>query len=142
LFTKTGAVYEVNDCCEILKVKDATILAEYQEDFYANTPAVTVKNHGTGNAYYVAARIHADVWASIYTEMLENAGITAKALDENIEYHVRSGEEGTYEFYLNLSKEPVTQENVQGFNLVTEENVTGTLCLEGYGVAVIKRENA
>ena len=141
-FTKTGAVYEVNDCCEILKVKDATILAEYQEDFYANTPAVTVKNHGTGNGYYVAARIHADVWASIYTEMLENAGITAKALDENIEYHVRSGEEGTYEFYLNLSKEPVTQENVQGFNLVTEENVTGTLCLEGYGVAVIKRENA
>lgn len=137
-FTRTGAVCEVRDCCEILKVKDAAVLAEYQEDFYANTPAVTMKNHGAGNAYYVAARINAKDLAPIYAEMLENAGITAKNVNENIEYHVRSGEEGTYEFYLNLSAQPAAQEGVQGLDLVTGEIVNGTLNLDGYGVAVVK----
>lgn len=137
-FTRTGAVCEVRDCCEILKVKDAAVLAEYQEDFYANTPAVTMKNHGAGNAYYVAARINAKDLAPIYAEMLQNAGITAKNVNENIEYHVRSGEEGTYEFYLNLSAQPAAQEGVQGLDLVTGEIVNGTLNLDGYGVAVVK----
>lgn len=137
-FKNSDKLCLVKDCCEILKVKDAAVLAEYQEDFYANTPAVTMKSHGNGNAYYIAARIDAQDMVDIYKKMLQDAGIVAKNVDKNIEYHVRSGEEGTYEFYLNLSNQPVTQEGVEGLDMVTGEIISGTLQLNGYGVAVIK----
>lgn len=138
-YSDSGVVCEIKDYCEILKIKDAVTLAKYQQDFYENTPAVTVKNHGAGNAYYVAARIAAKDMVVLYEKMLEDAGIVAKKPSPDIEYHVRSGEEGTYEFYLNLSDKPVIQENVYGFDLASQETITGTLHLDGYGVAVVKR---
>lgn len=137
-FTDTGDTCQVYDCCEILKIKDATVLATYADDFYENTPAFTVKNHGNGNAYYLAARINAENLAHYYKIMLKNAGIPAKTVADSIEYHIRKGEEGTYEFYLNLSSNPVTQDDVHGYNFVTDKIIQGTLTLEGYGVAVIK----
>ena len=54
--------YSAKDYCEILKVQDALVLAEYTSDFYANTPAITVKQTGKGKAYYVAARSGQDFY--------------------------------------------------------------------------------
>ena len=137
-YTATGKIAEVTDCCEILKVTDAQVLAEYEEDFYQGTPAITVKNHGEGNAYYVAARIPAKDMVPLLEDMLNDAGITAKKMPENIEYHVRSGEEGTYEFYLNIAAAPVAVPNVKGYDLVSQKDVDGTILLDGYGVAVVR----
>lgn len=137
--TYDGQISEVTDCCEILKVQDAVVLANYMDDFYKNTPAVTVKSHGTGNAYYVAARIPAKDMVPLLEEMLHNTGITADKMPETIEHHVRSGEEGTYDFYLNISSEPASVEAVKGYEMISGQNTDGTLTLDGYGVAVVKR---
>ena len=54
-----------------------------------------------------------------------------------MECHVRSGEEGVYEFYLNWNKEEMAVSGVKGRDMVTGAEITDTLTLPGYGIAVV-----
>ncbi|MBP1571082.1 MAG: beta-galactosidase [Oscillospiraceae bacterium] len=135
-----GTVCEVKDCCEVLKLKDAQVLAEYTEDFYKDTPAVTVKKHGKGNAYYYAARVSAKDMVPIFEQMCKDAGVALEKMPETITHHVRYGEEGTYHFYLNISNQPAEVCAAKGTDLLTEKAVDGNISLEPYGVAVVKAE--
>lgn len=133
-----GAACEVKDYAEYLQVRDAEVLAVYLEDYYKDCAAVTRKAYGKGNAYYVAARIAPEDMAPIFARMLEEARIPMQKLPEQVGCYVRTGEEGVYSFYLNYSKEPVTVESVQGYEMLTERETAGTLSLESYGVAVVR----
>ena len=135
-----GKVCEVYDCCEVLKIKDAQVLATYTEDFYKDTPAVTVKNYGKGNAYYYAARVSAADMVPLFRQMCADAGVVLENLPETVTHHVRYGEEGTYHFYLNISNQPAECEVVKGVDLLTDNAVCGKTSLEPYGVVVVKAE--
>ncbi len=139
---KDGSRWEVRDYAEILKVADAEVLGVYTDDFYAGGAALTCKRTEKeglrGAAYYMAARTEASAMRPLFERLLADAGIAVKRLPEGVEYHVRTGEEGVYEFYLNCTPEPVTVEDVKGVDLVTGNAVGGSLELGGYGAAVIK----
>lgn len=136
---KDGSRWEVVDYAEILKVQDAEVLGTYTDDFYQGSAAVTCKSHGKGNAYYVAARTSAGEMRPLFEKMLADAGILVRKLPEGVEYHVRSGEEGSYEFYLNCNTEPVKIAGVNGLDMVTDREVREEMTLPGYGVAVIRQ---
>ena len=133
-----GGKWEVVEYAEILRVQDARILGAYTGDFYQGTAAVTCKSHGKGNAYYVAARTSAAQMRPLFEKMLAAAAIPVRKLPEGVEYHVRSGEEGTYEFYLNCTETDVVISGVNGTDLVSNAEITGTLRLTKYGVAVVR----
>lgn len=132
-----GSTWEVTDYAEILRVKDAQVLAKYTEDFYADTAALTCKEYGKGKAYYMAARVKPEEMQPLFERMLTDAGIPLRKLPEGMECHVRTGEEGSYTFYLNGNAEAVEVTDVEGTDLLTDEKVHGTLTLPGYGVAVL-----
>ncbi|MCM1213489.1 MAG: beta-galactosidase [Lachnospiraceae bacterium] len=132
-----GRIWEVADYAEILRVKDARVLARYTEDFYADTAALTCREYGKGKAYYMAARVKPEEMASLFEQMLADAGIPVKKLPHGVERHVREGEDGVYAFYLNGNAEAAEVEGVEGVDLLTDAKVQGTLTLPGYGVAVI-----
>ena len=60
-----------------------------------------------------------------------------RKLPEGVEYHVRSGEEGNFAFYLNGTTREVTLSGVKGRDLVTDTEIEDSLTLPGYGVAVV-----
>lgn len=156
--------WEVRDYAEILRVQDAQVLGTYGSDFYEGTAALTCKEHpvegtcdcsvaqndaekcgetkGCGRAYYAAARCSAEQMRPLFERMLADGGIPVKRLPDGVEYHVRVGEEGTYEFYFNCNTQPVTLEGVKGINPETGEAVDGVLTLPGYGTAVIRHTGA
>lgn len=138
-FAENGS-WEVKDYAEILRVQDAEVLGTYGSDFYEGTAALTCKKYGQGKAYYAAARSSAEQMHPLFEQMLRDGGIALKELPENVEYHIREGEEGTYEFYLNCGTEPVMLEGVEGVNAESGETVNGSLMLDGYGVAVIREK--
>ena len=86
----------------------------------------------------MAARTTGEQMMPLFEKMLADAGIPVRKLPQGVEYHVRSGEEGRYEFYLNCTTEEQTVSDVNGKDLVTDTQITGTLALQGYGVAVVK----
>lgn len=134
-----GKVWEVADYAEILRVKDARVLAAYTEDFYAGTAALTCREHGKGKAYYMAARVKPEEMQSLFEQMLADAGIPVRKLPDGVECHVRTGEEGTYAFYLNGNCEAVEIMDAEGTDMLTGAKVQGALTLPGYGVAVLAR---
>lgn len=137
---KGGREGEVRDYAERLIVKDAEVLGTYKDDFYAGEPAVTVRQSGKGHAYYVGCRVDAKRLGELFEAMLEAAGVEMRQLPKDVQYHVRYGENVTYEFYFNMGTEKVIVPNVKGRNLLTGEETLQELPLGPYGVAVVARE--
>lgn len=118
----------IHDYAEILRVSDTDILAKYDKDFYAGTPAITCKNFGKGKAYYVGARIDMDSMSGLFKTMLKETNTTYLALPAGIEYHKREDENGkAIEFYLNVTENEIT------FNMTDNTQVT----LKPYGVKIV-----
>lgn len=118
----------IHDYAEILRVSDAEILAKYDKDFYAGTPAITCKSFGKGKAYYVGARIDMDSMSDLFKTMLEETNTTYLTLPNGIEYHKREDESGkVIEFYLNVTENEIT------FDMTDNEQIT----LKPYGVKIV-----
>jgi len=118
----------IHDYAEILRVSDTDILAKYDKDFYAGTPAITRKNFGKGKAYYVGARIDMDSMSGLFKTMLKETNTTYLTLPAGIEYHKREDESGkAIEFYLNVTENEIT------FNMTDNTQVT----LKPYGVKIV-----
>lgn len=118
----------IHDYAEILRVSDTDILAKYDKDFYAGTPAITCKNFGKGKAYYIGARIDMDSMSGLFKTMLKETNTTYLTLPAGIEYHKREDESGkAIEFYLNVTENEIT------FNMTDNTQVT----LKPYGVKIV-----
>lgn len=132
-----GTKSVVKDYADILRVKDAEVLGVYEDDFYAGTPAVTVKHFGKGNAYYVGARMEGPAMTKLFAKMLTQAGICISQISHGVEVHTRKDQEMEYVFYLNVTDGEKDVEKVKGKNLLTDEEVNGVLHLKAFEVAVI-----
>jgi beta-galactosidase len=132
-----GSLAEVRDYAEILRVADAEVLGTYDSDFYAGTPALTVKKYGNGSAYYLAARMEMSKMSDLFMEMLRNANIPFQKLPSGVECHRRYSDNNTYTFYLNTGDAPVELSDIHGINLLNNKKTDGTLRLNKYEVAVI-----
>lgn len=128
----------IKDYAEILRVNNASVLATYGQDFYKGTPVVTANNYGKGTAYYVGARIAQSKMRDIFIQMAQKAGIEYKKLPLGVEYHKRTTDGESYEFYLNNTESSVVVEDVNGTNLLNDKKVNGILELEKYEIAVVE----
>lgn len=136
---ESGRDWEVFEYAEILRVQDAKVLGAYTDDFYQGSAALTCKSHGKGKAWYVAARTSAAAMRPLFERMLTDAGIPVRKLPQGVECHVRSGEEGVYEFYLNWNAEAALVSGVKGTDILSGEALDGNLELPTYGIAVVRQ---
>jgi len=127
---------EVRDYAEILRVKDAEILATYESDFYAGSAAVTRKQYGEGVAYYFGCRVASTDMQQIFAQILAEAGVATREL-YGVEYHVRVADDKTYEFFLNYTSCEQVLEGVSGEELLSGVCVEGTLTMASGAVAVV-----
>ena len=125
----TGKSVAVHDYEELLRDVTADVLAIYENDYMAGTPAITRNAYGKGCAWYVAARVDQDDIRPIYEEMLDNAGIDHTLLPEGLEKTSRYSDNVRYDFYLNCTAEPLTVENVSGTALLGPAAEGGRLTL-------------
>lgn len=136
--TEEETVWDVTDYAELLRVTDAEILGNYTDDFYKGSPALTSKKYGLGKAYYQAARCSLSQMSGFFEKLLEEAKIETKQLPRGIEFHKRYGTEGVYEFYLNISEEDIVLNNIHGENVISQEQLDGSVKIEPKGYLVIK----
>lgn len=131
--------YSVKDYCELIQVQDAQVLAEYTEDFYKGTPAVTVKESGKGKAYYVAARADEDCMEHILLQIWEEQKIPLQKLPVGVEYHKRENETYSYEFYINYTEELQTiSRETKGIDCLTGAVVEGEYQMEPMSSLIVK----
>ncbi len=108
--TSNGATFEGRDFCEILHSEGAEVLATYQSEFYAGTPALTVNRYGKGSAYYQAFRDCGDFKDSVLSELLEGLCVERALhvpLPKGVSAHARYDGERRYVFVENYTGAPV-----------------------------------
>lgn len=133
-----GKTYKLTDYAELIHAKGAKVLAQYDSDFYAGMPALTVNEFGSGKAYYVAGRFGTDFLKDFYAALCAERGIRTYDLPYGVTAAARTDGETEYVFVMNFTPcdKSVTMEGVD-FN--TNEAVsTFTLPAHGYRILVKK----
>ncbi len=136
-----GTEFEANVFADLLEgTGTGEVVGTYTSDYYAGSGALVSNSYGKGKAYY---------YGSAFTEesarvFFEKLGVLSPYKDivelpEGCELAVRSGENGTYLFVLNYDKNPAEFTlHKEGTDLYSQNKVSGTVKLDGYGTAVIQ----
>ena len=133
-----GKSIAVHDYQELLRDVTATVLASYEEDYTAGTPAICKNTYGKGCAYYIACRVNQSDIESIYTDMLDAAHVAYDKLPVGIEKHTRYADDITYDFYLNSTQNPVKIDGITGTELLTNTVADGSYVVGPISSAIIK----
>jgi beta-galactosidase len=140
--------YEVFHFCELIHAEGAEILARYGKDWYAGRPALTHNRYGKGNSWHVAARTERRFLHDLYGAVLRETGIqgvlgTGTELPEGVSVQERSNGKESFLFVMNFNEHPVDVELGDGprFDMLGGTEVKGTLSLDRYGFAALKRSS-
>jgi beta-galactosidase len=99
--------HPVREYCERVHPEGATVLATFENDFYAGMPALTVNRHGAGRAYYLAARPAADAFHDGFARGLVRELKLSRNLDvdlpEGVTVQRREGGGRTFLFLHNFA---------------------------------------
>lgn len=107
--TYSGTRYPADLMCDLMHLEGAQALANYEEDFYAGTPAVTVNKYGLGKAYYVGTHSDEMFYQTWMRELFAQTGISPiQHTPAGVEAAVRENAGGRYLFLLNHTAEEKT----------------------------------
>lgn len=133
--------YQAIDTCSVIHAQGSKVLATYTDQYFADSPALTVNTFGKGKAYYIAARTEGPFLADLYSviarelNLKRNCNIT---LPPGVTAQKRTDGEREFVFLMNFKTEPVTVELDQNYQeLIACEMVNGTITMEPYGVKVL-----
>lgn len=131
------------DCgllCDLIHSEGAEVLAQYGSDFYKGMPVLTVNKFGQGQAYYVASSPEASFLEGFMSNLCEEKGIKSllpPTAGVEVARRVKNGM--SYLFVLNHNAEAAEVEvGSEKLDLLTGERVTGTLTVQGRGVAILE----
>lgn len=129
--------YKLSKLCDLVKLSTASVLAEYQHDFYANNPALTVNNLGKGKAYYLCANPEQTFYSDFYDEITKEANVQPSIdalLPKGVTATLRKGKRDIA-IVQNFNPEPAEVIlNHPVTDMETGEKITETLNIPTYGV--------
>ncbi|WP_100406442.1 beta-galactosidase [Bacillus solitudinis] len=137
--------YEAIELCDLIHLEGAEALAYYQEDFYANQPALTVNYLGKGKAYYIASRNQEPFHTDFLSQVIKQEGIKRVIntdLPEGVTAQMRSDGENEYVFLSNFGEreQKVSLTDAYYVDLLNAEPVASELTLTQYEVRLLKRK--
>jgi len=119
--------FEAKHLIEHIHLETAKSLATYTSDIFKDTPAITQNNHGSGSAYYIAARTEHTFNSQFYKYITEEYQITKIVPDVpyGLSITSRYDDNHTYVFVMNfLNKENIfVLPNTHWRNLITNETI-------------------
>ena len=144
-FGEVAGEYPCSHICDLIHLEGAQALASYGQDFYRGRPALTVRRHGAGRAYYLATQVGPDTLAALCRAWIGDAGIVSPLghrTPPGIETTRRVSPGGeTLLYVLNHNKTPVSVSLPEGafVDLITGRSLAQDLDLAEYGVAILVR---
>ncbi|WP_462410850.1 beta-galactosidase [Neobacillus sp. Marseille-QA0830] len=136
--------YELKDYATVIEVNGAEVEGVYQDDYYANTPAVTSHQYGEGKAFYIGGRLEDDFQRDFYQEIIHELSIESAAdvkHGNGVSVQVRRSQEKDYLFIMNFTEQ--SQSVTLGStvkDVITGEELTDHLTLEKYEVRIVEKQ--
>ena len=98
-----GKEYICKCWCDILKTTTAETLANYSNNFYKGSPAVTLNKYGKGYCYYAGTIGGEDFYNDLVGEALKLSDIEYNDLPNNFEITERENDDEIFTFIFNNS---------------------------------------
>ncbi|MDY2996054.1 MAG: beta-galactosidase [Faecalimonas sp.] len=141
-FTYRGKAYPAKLLCDLSHLERAEALSVYEEDFYAQMPAITKNQFGDGRAYYVATRSNEEFYQTLMADICEECGVESLlAPQENLEVTMRRNENGRFLFLLNhADREQETVMTEAGCGLLEKQEYAAgdVVSVPAKGVQIIR----
>lgn len=141
-FTYRGKAYPAKLLCDLSHLEGAEALSVYEEDFYAQMPAITKNQFGDGRAYYVATRSSEEFYQTLMADICEECGVESLlAPQENLEVTMRRNENGRFLFLLNhADREQETVMTEAGCGLLEKQEYAAgdVVSVPAKGVQIIR----
>lgn len=141
---KNNKSYKCTEICDLVHVKEAEVLAEYNEDFYKGRPALTKNNFGKGTAYYICSRMEESFNNEFFSDVINELKIDRNLnvnLPEGISVSTRENDNEKYFFlqnYLNEEKE-VDFESYILKDIITGKEYSGKVKLNPYEILILEK---
>jgi len=138
-----GQEYAAGGFCSVMELRGAEALAVYGDQYYAGTPVATRMDHGAGRAYFLGATGEPELHARLLAMALRDSELEPHPWSsDTIEtIPLQSVEnEPSLSFVLNHAEEPVELDLGEGAtyrDLLTDQEHSGKMRLDGYGVALL-----
>ncbi len=135
-----GKSVPVLEAAELLRDHTAEVLAVYEKDFYAGSPAITRNVTGQGCVYYLGANFSDEFLRQFYFDVLTRAGVApaVAGLPGAVKCAVREGENERYVFLYNFSeREEIVSLPCPAYDLWNGCEITGSLTLAPRGSTVL-----
>lgn len=133
--------FKIKELCDIIHAQTVRVLATYQSDFYSGTPALTVNDFGNGRAYYIAARTGTDFLDAFYNSLANSISlkqVLKTRLPIGVSAMARTDGENDFIFLMNFTEEEQWVDiGTTSKDILTGDDVSGTICLPRYGVKVL-----
>ncbi len=135
--------YDVQHYADLIQLKGAEAVMAYGQEFYANTPAVTVHAFGKGACYYLGARVKEPFLTDFYTGLVKRHSLRSAVqgqIPAGVSAQLRRAGNRTFLFLMNFTTEaravtlPVGQ---TCRDLLEDRDISGTVKLPAYGVRVL-----
>lgn len=141
-FTYRGKAYPAKLLCDLSHLEGAEALSVYEEDFYAQMPAITKNQFGDGRAYYVATRSNEEFYQTLMADICEECGVESLlAPQENLEVTMRRNENGRFLLLLNhADREQETVMTEAGCGLLEKQEYAAgdVVSVPAKGVQIIR----
>lgn len=136
--------YTAGIFCDVIHAETAAVLAKYGSEFYKGSPALTVNPFGKGKAYYIASRNEAKFHADFYGQLIRDLNLRQALgcdLPDGVTARIRTDGKREFIFLLGFNREPasINLGQTKYRDLLTGENVTGSITLPAYTVRILEQ---
>lgn len=139
-----GKQYSALDYCDLIKVDNGKVLAEYNTDFYKGMPALTKNKYHEGNAYYIAFHSEEDFLYDFYKKLINCIEIK-RFIDiefcSDVLIRARESMDKKYVFIMNFSTEKRKISLPEGYHSFRGNAINESLILlNGYEFSVLVKD--
>lgn len=133
-------LYPIKDLCGLIHAEGAEVLAEYEKDFYAGYPALTVNNVGLGKAFYLAAEGDWTLLKKVYELLLKEAEIGCELKALRLEGVSVTRRDHLF-FVMNFNGKQVEVDFDKAYvNIENQEEVFGKVMMAPYQCLIVKNK--
>jgi beta-galactosidase len=133
--------YELKDYATVLENHSANVEGVYEQDFYANTAAVTSHVFEQGKAYYIGARLNDQFHRDFYDELINSLSLKPVfpvKHGKGVSVQVRQDKEKDYIFIMNFTEEnQLVTIGDAAVDMVTGDEISGEIKLDKYEVKIL-----
>ncbi len=138
-----GGSYKAVDTCSVIHAEGSDVLATFSDEYFAGSPALTVKSYGKGKAYYIAARMEEAFLADLYGKLVAELGIERvldSELPPGVTAQLRTDGKTRFVFVQNYNREAVDLAlDGEYTDLLSGAALSGSITLERFAVRILRR---